>query len=120
MSCCVVNQSSLAIDARDPVELVQSIERLVGTWPLRAQIQETQAELQKAQQSILEKEERQEELVAVRLQLRPEVCKLVQCNELHTSLQQQHSTAVHGLEARRAILAVRLSDEVCPQGHSEG
>ena len=35
LSCCVVSQTCLALDARDPVELINSLQKLLGTWHLQ-------------------------------------------------------------------------------------
>lgn len=35
LSCCVVSQTCLALDARDPLELINSLQKLLGTWHLQ-------------------------------------------------------------------------------------
>ena len=35
LSCCVVSQTCLALDAREPLELMNSLQKLLGTWHLQ-------------------------------------------------------------------------------------
>ena len=80
MPSCIVNQAALAIDARSPVQLVESIEQLIGTWPLRAKLADVQSAIDEASEAQAHAEERVQELAALRLRLRPEVEKLLKCN----------------------------------------
>jgi hypothetical protein len=35
LPCCVVSQTCLAVDAREPLELINSLQKLLGTWRLQ-------------------------------------------------------------------------------------
>ena len=112
MPCCVVNQSSLAIDARDPVQLVGTIERLIGTWPMRAQLQELDQAV--AEQIALEgsSEMRVAELAALRLKLRPEVSKLLECKQQRTALESEQANTLALFADRVSAVKGALGAEV--------
>jgi hypothetical protein len=113
MSCCIVNQSSLAIDARNPNRLIESMEKLLGTWTLRQEIHTTRTEFEEAQIKASEQEQRINELATIRLDLRPEVCKLLQCNEQHTELLMKHDSVLQGFQSLATELIHKISGEVC-------
>ena len=113
MPCCVVNQSSLAIDARDPVQLVATIERLIGTWPMRMQLQELDKGI--ADKAIQEESAvaHVAELSALRLRLRPEVSKLLDCKQQYTDLERTNKQTLTLLAKRLQSTQATLHTEVC-------
>ena len=112
MPCCIVNQSSLAIDARDPVQLVKSMEKLVGTWTMRQQLQETDRLLASTVSELDATSERRQELGALRLSLRPAVSKLLQCNELLTRLQKEEISMLEAFSGGATAMVPALTEEV--------
>lgn len=105
LSCCVVNQSSLAIDARSPVKLVERMERLVGTWQLRSDIEAAGADLHAATAAEGAARARADELRAVRLEMRPEVARLLACDAQHRALHATNVSAQGVLAQRNEQLA---------------
>ena len=112
LSCCVVNQSTLAIDARSPVQLVQRMERLVGTWQLRCDIEQTAQDMQAAHAKEGAARARADELEAVRLEMRPEVARLLACNAQRTALHAANVVAQEILAQRGAQLLHELRGHV--------
>jgi chromosome segregation ATPase len=108
MPCCIVNQSSLTIDARNPVQLAESLEKLVGTWAMRQKLQELESEISAMAAKEGSFDEKRSELAAKRLKLRPEVDKLLRCKELHTELQATHGSALQDFVQRAADVQVQL------------
>jgi hypothetical protein len=90
LSCCIVNQNNLAINAREPVMLVQSMEKLVGTWEMFKQIRQDDGALADAQTRHASTLKQASMLNTKRLELRPEVTKLLECDrrlqQIHTDI----------------------------------
>jgi hypothetical protein len=90
LSCCIVNQNNLAINAREPVMLVQSMEKLVGTWEMFKQIRQADGALADAQTRHASTLKQASMFATKRLELRPEVTKLLECDrrlqQIHTDI----------------------------------
>ena len=112
MPSCIVNQAALAIDARNPVKLVESIERLIGTWPLRAQLADLQQSIQDTSKASEQQVERLQELAALRLRLRPEVDKLLQCTTDRQQLQASRADKLAELQTMLHECAAGLQEQV--------
>jgi hypothetical protein len=94
LSCCVVNQSCLAINATSAVRLLEALERLMGTWPLKAQINMIQTQAQAANADIAQLQVTAADLATRRLQLRPYIEQLLRYNAQIDALHSLRSDAI--------------------------
>jgi hypothetical protein len=109
LSCCIVNQNNLAIDAREPISLVHSMEKLLGTWEIRKKIEQTDADLAEALSRHADQVKEANTLAAVRLELRPEVVKLLEGDRLWQQTQTDIASHLESVVSKscRALEALR-------------
>jgi hypothetical protein len=104
-----VNQNNLAIDAREPISLVHSMEKLLGTWEIRKKIEQTDADLAEALSRHADQVKEANTLAAVRLELRPEVVKLLEGDRLWQQTQTDIASHLESVVSKscRALEALR-------------
>eukprot|EP00892_Ulva_mutabilis_P012333 jgi/Ulvmu1/9472/UM052_0041.1 len=109
VSCCVVNQACLAFDARDAVQLAASMEKLLGTWEMRQEIERLTGSIQSAQQQLESRGVACEQLRARRAELQPEVGKLLRCHAAVERQQRKQAAELHAVlpALRQSVAALR-------------
>jgi hypothetical protein len=112
VSCCIVNQSCLAMDARDPHQLLATLEKLIGSWGTKLKIDTITSELTEKADSLAALEERAAELSLTRVELQPEVAKLLKYYEENSRLEREKVALLRRFESGLKSAARGLRKDV--------